>query len=241
MSFDAVGVVATDQTTAGRNEPAAGVAGSSASSVGGIEAAGAMGAKRKLSVADASNTILECIAKRTAKSVAKAARQAALDVKREESEQEDERQEAGGKAKKQRGGQTKQATTKGRGKGGGSCKKAGRGKGAHRQGSGKCRDKTLKRHDTKEEIDDDNANVTSEKQQGTGARAVGVSDCSQAPFYGIEHTRFQVMCRTGLKGPGQSHKIPFNGNQANAIRLANEWVRNEWKKRGMPVKEKYID
>ena len=53
------------------------------------------------------------------------------------------------------------------------------------------------------------------------------------PHYGIEHTRKQVMCRTGGGGKGSSFAIPFGsaGLQA-AKKKAEQWLAKELEARG---------
>jgi hypothetical protein len=52
------------------------------------------------------------------------------------------------------------------------------------------------------------------------------------PHYGIERTRDQVLCRTGLKGPGETKAFTFkaSGGEAKAVAKAKIWVAAETKK-----------
>ena len=52
------------------------------------------------------------------------------------------------------------------------------------------------------------------------------------PHYGIERTRDQVLCRTGLKGPGETKAFTFkaSGGEAKAVANAKIWVAAEMKK-----------
>ena len=51
------------------------------------------------------------------------------------------------------------------------------------------------------------------------------------PFLAFEHSRNQVMCRTGKGGPGSSFRIPFDGNggKAGAWKKGEEWLKREMK------------
>ena len=55
------------------------------------------------------------------------------------------------------------------------------------------------------------------------------------PFYCLERTRSQVMCRTGVTGiPGQCHGIQYaKGGEDQAIKKAKKWVEDNCKKRGL--------
>ena len=50
------------------------------------------------------------------------------------------------------------------------------------------------------------------------------------PCYSIEWTRNQIMCRTGLRGAGQSHRIIFGTRDvptfAVAQKIADKWVQD---------------
>jgi hypothetical protein len=54
------------------------------------------------------------------------------------------------------------------------------------------------------------------------------------PAWGYEESRKQVMCRTGLSGPGQSHAIKYEiaGGKAKAINMADAWVAKKRKAMG---------
>ena len=47
----------------------------------------------------------------------------------------------------------------------------------------------------------------------------------KAPFWAWERTRGQIMCRTGFKGPGNSHAINIAGNEKDATKKADAWVK----------------
>jgi hypothetical protein len=60
---------------------------------------------------------------------------------------------------------------------------------------------------------------------------------AKPPYFTIERTRGQAMCRTGLGGPGSSHKISFGKgksvpNEAAAKAAARKWVQAELKRQG---------
>lgn len=47
------------------------------------------------------------------------------------------------------------------------------------------------------------------------------------PYFNVERSRSQVMCRTGLRGPGSSFAIKYDeGGEAAAIKKAQKWVRD---------------
>ena len=56
----------------------------------------------------------------------------------------------------------------------------------------------------------------------------------QRPCFGVERSRQQVMCRTGLKGSGQHFAISFKkaGSEKAAIEQAKVWLQKELVKRG---------
>ena len=61
---------------------------------------------------------------------------------------------------------------------------------------------------------------------------------SNKPFFGVERTRSQVMCRTGQKGPGTTYAIKWVPTQAckneeEATAKAEEWVRKQMVKEGL--------
>ncbi len=53
----------------------------------------------------------------------------------------------------------------------------------------------------------------------------------KAPFWAWERTRGQIMCRTGFKGPGNSHAIKIAGNEKDAAKKADAWVKEQTKNR----------
>jgi len=56
--------------------------------------------------------------------------------------------------------------------------------------------------------------------------AAAAAEKGGIPYWGFEESRFQIMCRTGNKGAGQSHAIKYEvaGGKAEAVKLANAWV-----------------
>ena len=53
------------------------------------------------------------------------------------------------------------------------------------------------------------------------------------PHYGIEHTRKQVMCRTGRGGKGSSFAIPYGSEGPEAAtKKAEKWLAKELKAQG---------
>ena len=50
------------------------------------------------------------------------------------------------------------------------------------------------------------------------------------PSWSNEHSRSQILCRTGLRGPGQSHNIKYGPLEGitvpEAIEMAKEWIKN---------------
>ena len=48
------------------------------------------------------------------------------------------------------------------------------------------------------------------------------------PFFGVERSRKQVMCRSGLPGPGQCFAIKFGAaGEAAAVKKAEAWLQRE--------------
>ena len=63
----------------------------------------------------------------------------------------------------------------------------------------------------------------------TAAEPAPSSQPRKKAKFSVEHSRSQIMCRTGLRGPGQSHAIPFGKGtpykNAEAAKVkAREWV-----------------
>ena len=60
-------------------------------------------------------------------------------------------------------------------------------------------------------------------------KALGHGESHKPPSFSVERSRSQALCRTGLRGPGQSHRIPYGPGrdcptEAAAVRQANAWV-----------------
>ena len=53
------------------------------------------------------------------------------------------------------------------------------------------------------------------------------------PYFTVERSRNQLMCRTGLGGPGSSHKIKIEGSEAAAVKRAEAWVAEERIRQGL--------
>ena len=63
-------------------------------------------------------------------------------------------------------------------------------------------------------------------------------DLATKPFFSVERSRDQVMCRTGLGGPGSSLKMPYGkgakyASEAAAVKVAMVWVEKEKKRQGL--------
>ena len=61
---------------------------------------------------------------------------------------------------------------------------------------------------------------------------------AKAPSWGAERSRNQIMCRTGLGGPGSTEKFVYGKNckfasEGQAKAAAIKWVQAEKKKRGL--------
>lgn len=83
-----------------------------------------------------------------------------------------------------------------------------------------------------------NAKRKNKKKKKTEAEHVGAKGVKKPPkpAYAVEWSRNQVMCRTGMKGPGQSTAIKFSdhgGSSDKAIAAAKKWVRKQEKKLGI--------
>ena len=71
-----------------------------------------------------------------------------------------------------------------------------------------------------------------QKRQRTSTEPVrsGSRPGEKKPYFTVEHTRRQVMCRTGLKGPGDYHAIKFGDGPEGAeqaIKAATKWVEKQ--------------
>lgn len=68
---------------------------------------------------------------------------------------------------------------------------------------------------------------TSEAKAGMG---------SKPPGWCFEHSRSQIMCRTGVPGPGQNHAIKYGGKsgrtKAQAESEAEAWLKKERVRQG---------
>ncbi len=55
------------------------------------------------------------------------------------------------------------------------------------------------------------------------------------PLFSVEWSREQVMCRSGRKGPGESHRIPLSehGGLEGAVDEAKKWVSEKRRKLGL--------
>jgi len=66
----------------------------------------------------------------------------------------------------------------------------------------------------------------------------GKADAGKKPYFAVERSRNQVMCRTGLGGPGSSHKIPYGPKEkakteAAAVAMGKVWVNHQMELRGI--------
>ena len=93
-----------------------------------------------------------------------------------------------------------------------------------------------KKFDTAGKGGDGKAEAPLAKGKGKGGEAVAPLEGAR-PHFGVESTRSQIMCRTGLKGPGQTHAIKFGGTsgrpKAKALAEAAAWVKAERKRFGI--------
>ena len=66
---------------------------------------------------------------------------------------------------------------------------------------------------------------TSKKSSGTGKPSLTQSSQPEQkkPSWAVEWSRNQILCRTGLKGKGQTHTI--RGTDEASIKAAKEWVK----------------
>ena len=76
-----------------------------------------------------------------------------------------------------------------------------------------------------------------EAAKSVGKNKAKVTD-KKPPHFALESSRSQYMCRTGMKGPGQSYAIPFGPTRAcktqEAARVAaQKWLQAERKKQGL--------
>ena len=70
--------------------------------------------------------------------------------------------------------------------------------------------------------------------QATGKQPHGAAKV-KPPHFGHESTRNQFMCRTGLPGPSQTTAFKYENasSKAKAQKLAEAWVREQKRKRGL--------
>ena len=69
-------------------------------------------------------------------------------------------------------------------------------------------------------------------------KALGHGESHKPPSFSVERSRSQALCRTGLRGPGQSHRIPYGPGldcptEAAAVKQAKAWVRAQRVTRGL--------
>lgn len=83
------------------------------------------------------------------------------------------------------------------------------------------------------------AEASDEAEEEVPAKKVkGPAASVKDPHYGIEWSRKQVQCRSGLTGPGQNKALKFTGgDEKEAVALAEQWVRDKRKERGLPPLE----
>ena len=53
----------------------------------------------------------------------------------------------------------------------------------------------------------------SKKAKASCKRGKGSDGKAKPPSYSVERSRSQCMCRTGLQGAGQSHRIPYGEDE----------------------------
>lgn len=105
-----------------------------------------------------------------------------------------------------------------KGKGQGSKDQKGKGQGNKEQ-KGKGQEKEHKGKEPKKQL-----------QRQTSAETHAKPE--KQPFYCYERSRMQIMCRTGIMGPGQSHAIKYGeGGEAAAEAKAKKWVQSQRKLR----------
>ena len=70
------------------------------------------------------------------------------------------------------------------------------------------------------------------------SEAKGGASMEKAPSWGAERSRKQIMCRTGLGGPGSTVRFAYGkdckyASEGQAKAAAIKWVQAEKKKRGL--------
>jgi hypothetical protein len=70
------------------------------------------------------------------------------------------------------------------------------------------------------------------------SEAKGGASMEKAPSWGAERSRKQIMCRTGLGGPGSTERFAYGkdckyASEGQAKAAAIKWVQAEKKKRGL--------
>jgi hypothetical protein len=73
------------------------------------------------------------------------------------------------------------------------------------------------------------------KKQQKSSPPVKKAELKAKPIWAWEATRCQIMCRTGLAGPGQCHAIKCKDDKEKkkAVKAADEWVAQQRKKLGI--------
>jgi hypothetical protein len=85
----------------------------------------------------------------------------------------------------------------------------------------------------KEKDEEAKAKVKDEKAEKAKVKQAKDAKGGKPPSMSVEWTRNQVLCRTGLVGPGQSVTLSFkDGGKDAAIRKGRKWVAQESKRRG---------
>ena len=70
---------------------------------------------------------------------------------------------------------------------------------------------------------------------GSKSKAVKAAEKKAKPMWGWESTRSQIVCRTGVPGPGQCYLIKYSNEKEKkaAAKEADAWVATQRKKFGI--------
>lgn len=105
-------------------------------------------------------------------------------------------------------------------------------KNKHKRGEGKGKNKDKGRKTQGEHQKEEGKRKPEEGKSGKGKdKSKKSRDGAWRPHFGVERTREQIICRTGLRGPGSTFRIPFPpGGEAEAVKQAKLWVKKQERK-----------
>ena len=82
------------------------------------------------------------------------------------------------------------------------------------------------------------AKAISPKAKAKACSAAPKAKAAKRPYFSVERSRSQIICKTGLGGVGSCHRIAFGDGKAcrdeeTAVKRARVWVAQQRKERGL--------